>query len=143
MAYDPSAFEARRRGYLENFAAQQAMGAYKNLLSQQRGQRNLSMWKSQADKQTQPFVAGFGRRGVAGPAVKSGIFANAMQEYAKERIRQQAEQERALQEQGYGYDLEQKEALARYNQNILDLEAEKARQIEDDARQLLAMRSGF
>jgi hypothetical protein len=143
MAYDPSAFEARRRGYLENFAAQQAMSGYKNMLSQQRGQRDLSLWKSQQEKQTPRYVAGFGRRGVAGPSVRSGIFANAMQEYAKERIRQQAEQERALQEQGYGYDLEQKQALARYNQNLLDLEAEKARQIEDDARQLLAMRSGF
>lgn len=143
MAYDPSAFEARKRGYLENFAAEQAMGAYKNLLSQQRGQRDLALWKTQQQKQINPFVAGYGRRGVAGPSVKSGIFANAMQEYAKERIRQQTEQERALQEQGYGYDLEQKQALARYNQNLLDLEAEKAKQIEDDARQLLAMRSGF
>lgn len=143
MAYNPSAFEARRRGYLENFAAEGAMNTYKNTLSQQRGQRNLAEFKTKANKQVNPFVAGFGRRGVAGPSVKSGIFANAMQEYARERIRQQANMERALQEEGYGYDLEQKQALARYNQNLLDLEADKARQIEDDARQLLAMRSGF
>lgn len=143
MAYNPSAFEARRRGYLENFAAEGAMNAYKNTLSQQRGQRNLAEFKTTAQKQVNPFVAGFGRRGVAGPSVKSGIFANAMQEYAKERIRQQSNIERQLAEEGYGYDLEQKQALARYNQNLLDLEAEKAQQIEDDARQLLAMRSGF
>lgn len=143
MAYNPSAFEARRRGYLENFAAEGAMNAYKNTLSQQRGQRNLAQYKTTAQKQVNPFVAGFGRRGVAGPSVKSGIFANAMQEYAKERIRQQSNMERELQEEGYGYDLQQKQALARYNQNLLDLEADKARQIEDDARQLLAMRSGF
>jgi hypothetical protein len=143
MAYNPSAFEARRRGYLENFAAEGAMNAYKNTLSQQRGQRDLAQFKTTAQKQVNPFVAGFGRRGVATPNVKSGIFANAMQEYAKERIRQQSNMERDLAEQGYGYDLEQKQALARYNQNLLDLEADKARQIEDDARQLLAMRSGF
>lgn len=143
MAYNPSAFEARRRSYLENFAAEGAMNAYKNTLSQQRGQRNLAQYKTRAQKQVNPFVAGFGRRGIAGPSVKSGIFANAMQEYAKERIRQQSNMERELTEEGYGYDLQQKQSLARYNQNLLDLEADKARQIEDDARQLLAMRSGY
>ena len=48
MAYNPSAFEARRRSYLENFAAEGAMNAYKNTLSQQRGQRNLAQYKTRA-----------------------------------------------------------------------------------------------
>lgn len=143
MAYDPSAYEARRRSYQQNYASTGAMEAYKNFLSQQRGQRDLAELNRQYEQGAPRVVAGYGRRGLVAPGVKSGVFAQAMRDYAKQRIRQTSEAERGLAQQQQGYELLQRQLADQFGQNLLDLEAEKARQIEEDARQLLALRGGM
>ena len=142
MAYDPSAYEARRRSYLQNYASTGAMEAYKNFLSQQRGQRNLADLSQQYEKAAPQVVAGYGRRGLVAPSVRSGVFNRALSEFAKERISKQAEAQRALAEQQQGYELLQRQLADQFGQNIADLEAEKARQIEEDARALLGFTGG-
>ena len=142
MAYDPSAYEARRRSYLQNYASTGAMEAYKNFLSQQRGQRNLADLSQQYEKAAPQVVAGYGRRNLVAPSVRSGVFNRALSEFAKERISKQAEAQRALAEQQQGYELLQRQLADQFGQNIADLEAEKARQIEEDARALLGFTGG-
>lgn len=143
MAYDPSAYEARRRSYMQNYASTGAMEAYKNFLSQQRGQRDLAELNRQYDQGAPRVVAGYGRRNLVAPNVKSGVFAQAMRDYAKQRIQQTAQAQQALDQQQQGYNLLQRQLQDQFGQNLLDLEMEKARQIEEDARQLLALRGGM
>ncbi|NBO53333.1 MAG: hypothetical protein EBU84_01805 [Actinobacteria bacterium] len=143
MAYDPSAYEARRRSYMQNYASTGAMEAYKNFLSQQRGQRDLAELNKQYEQGAPRVVAGYGRRNLVAPNVKSGVFAQAMRDYAKQRIQQTAQAQQALDQQQQGYELLQRQLQDQFGQNMVDLEAEKARQIEEDARQLLALRGGM
>lgn len=143
MAYDPASYEARRRSYLQNYASTGAMEAYKNFLSQQRGQRDFVNLQEQYNKAAPQVVAGYGRRGLVAPGTRSGVFAQAMRDFAKQRIQNEAAAQRALSEQQQGYELLQRQLNEQFGQNMADLEAEKARQIEEDARQLLALRGGM
>ena len=140
MAYDPSAYEARRRSYIQNYASTGAMEAYKNFLSQQRGQRDLAELNRQYDAGTPQFVAGYGRRNLIAPNVRSGIFNKAFQDFAQQRVRSLADVQRTMAEQAGQYDLGRAMATDTLNQQLLDLEAEKARAIEEDAQALLKYR---
>jgi hypothetical protein len=51
------------------------MNAYANFLSQQRGTRERRGITEQYDQAQPQIVAGYSRRGMVGPNVKSGIFA--------------------------------------------------------------------
>ena len=75
MAYNPADYEARRRGYTQQYAATGAMNAYANFLSKQRGTRQREGMMDQYNQAQPQVVAGYSRRGLVGPNVKSGIFA--------------------------------------------------------------------
>lgn len=142
MAYDAAQFEARRRGLMENFGATGAMRTYSNFLSQQRGNRNLADLNTSFDKQAPQVVSGYGRSGRNTANVKSGAFAKAMQEFAQNRVKQTSDAQQQLNEANYGYGLENDQAIAGYNYSVQDLEAEKSRQIAQDAQDILRYRAG-
>lgn len=142
MAYNAAEFEARRRGLMENFGATSAMRTYSNFLSQQRGNRNLADLNTSFDKQAPQVVSGYGRSGRNTANVKSGAFAKAMQEFAQNRLRQTSDAQQQLDEANYGYGLENKQAQTGYNYSMQDLEAEKSRQIAQDAQDILRYRAG-
>lgn len=103
MAYDPSMYEARRRGYTENYAAQAAANQYSRTLSQQRGARQRQDALRQYERAQPQLVRAYSQRNLVSPNVRSGIFSRAMQEFAGERARglsdfdmAQAEQMRGL-----------------------------------------------
>lgn len=141
MAYDPSSYEARRRSYIQNYASTGAMEAYKNFLSQQRGRRDLADLNREYEKAAPQFVAGYGRRNLVAPNVRSGVFNRAFQDFAQQRIRNQANLERSLMEQSMGYDLGRAQAADTLQQQLLDLESEKAKAIEEDAQALMRYRA--
>lgn len=142
MAYDPSAYEARRRGLMQQFAAEGAMNAYQQFVSQQRGQRNIADLTRQYEQSAPRVVSAYGRRGLMGPSTRSGISRRALQEFAQQRIRQQSDLERQLQESAYGYDLAERRRQEMFQQALQDLEAEKAREIAQSAQGILAYRAG-
>ena len=142
MAYDPSLYEGRRRSYLQNYASTGAMEAYKNFLSQQRGQRDIAELARQYEQATPKLIAGYGKRNLIAPNVRSGVFGRALQEFASQRVRSQAEAEQALRQQAMQYDLGQRQMQDQLQQQLADLEMEKARQIQEDAQALLKYRMG-
>jgi hypothetical protein len=142
MAYNPSAFEARRRGLVENYGATGAMNAYSNFLSKQRGNRDLVTLNQNFDKQAPQMVAGYGRRNLVSPNIRSGAFAKAMQDFAKNRVQQISELQRSLDEQNYGFGLQENQARTQFNSSLAELEADKAQQIQDDAQNILKYRAG-
>jgi len=142
MAYDPSLYEARRRGYTENYAATAAANQYSRTLAQQRGSRARQNALRQYEQAQPQLVRGYSQRNLVTPNVRSGIFNRAMQEFAGERARNLSEFDLGQAEQMRGFDLEDARLLQQYRQALGDLEADKAREIADAARQLFAFRAG-
>ena len=143
MAYNPADYEARRRGYTQQYAATGAMNAYANFLSQQRGNRGRRDMMEQYNKAQPQVVAGYSRRGLVGPNVKSGIFASGLQDFAKQRARSLGEYDQGIAEEQRGYDLGEAQRLEAFKNQLADMESEKAQTIANAARQLYANRMGM
>ena len=142
MSYNPADYEARRRGYTQQYGATGAMNAYANFLSQQRGTRERRGITEQYDKAQPQVVAGYSRRGMVGPNVRSGLFARGLQDFAKQRARTYSEFDQGQQEQQRGYELGEAQRLEAFRNQLADMESEKAQTIADAARQLYARRAG-
>jgi hypothetical protein len=143
MAYNPADYEARRRGYTQQYAATGAMNAYANFLSQQRGTRERRGITEQYDRAQPQIVAGYSRRNLVGPNVKSGIFAKGIQDFAKQRARTFSEFDQGQTEQQRGYDLGEAQRLESFRNQLADMEMDKASTIADAARQLYQRRVGM
>ena len=143
MSYNPADYEARRRGYTQQYAATGAMNAYANFLSKQRGTRERTNMMDQYNKAQPQVVAGYSRRGLVGPNVKSGIFARGVQDFAKQRARSLGEFDQGQQEQQRSYDLGEAQRLEAFRNQLADMESEKAQTIADAARQLYQRRVGM
>ena len=140
MSYNPADYEARRRGYTQQYGATGAMNAYANFLAQQRGTRERRGITEQYDKAQPQLVAGYSRRGLVGPNVKSGIFARGLQDFAKQRAQSFSEFDQGQQEQQRSYDLSEAQRLEAFRNQLADMESEKAQTIADAARQLYQRR---
>ena len=143
MAFNPADYEARRRGYTQQYAATGAMNAYANFLSQQRGTRDKTNMMDQYNKAQPQIAAGYARRGLQGPNVQSGIFARGLQDFAKQRAQglQQFDQEQLGTQRGY--ELGEAQRLEAFRNQLSDLESDKANTIADAACQLYQRRAGM
>ena len=142
MAFNPADYEARRRGYTQQYAATGAMNAYANFLSQQRGTRDRTNMMDQYNKAQPQVAAAYSRRGLQGPNVKSGIFARGLQDFAKQRAQGLQQFDQGQLEGQRGYDLGEAQRLEGFRNQLADMESEKAQTIADAARQLYANRIG-
>jgi hypothetical protein len=142
MSYNPAAYEARRRGYTQQYGATGAMNAYANFLSQQRGTRQRQGMMEEYNKAQPRLVAGYSRRGMVGPNVRSGLFARGLQDFAKQRARTFSEFDQGQREQQRMYDLTEAQRLEAFRNQLADMEMDKAQTIADAARQLYARRAG-
>jgi hypothetical protein len=142
MAYNPADYEARRRGYTQQYGATGAMNAYANFLARQRGTRGRQDMLRQYDEAQPKVVAGYSRRGLVGPNVKSGIFSRGLQTLAKQRARNLQDYDQEQLEQQRMYDLTEAQRLEAFKNQLADMESEKAQTIADAARQLYARRAG-
>lgn len=140
MAFDPSLFERRRRSYEQQYGAQTAMGAYQRFLSQTRGQRQQQAYQRGVEEQLPRVTSSYGKRGLYGKGVRSGVYRRGLEQFGMEAARQRGYMSEDLENTLRGYDLQQALALSNYEQNLADLEAEKARQIAADAAALLELR---
>jgi len=143
MSYNPADYEARRRGYTQQYAATGAMNAYANFLSRQRGTRDRQNMLRQYDEAQPKIVSAYSRRGMLGPNVRSGVFARGLQELAKQRARNLSEFDQGQMEQQRSYDLGEAQRLEAFKNQLADMESEKANTIADAARQLYQRRMGM
>jgi len=143
MAFNPADYEARRRGYTQQYAATGAMNAYANFLSQQRGTRDRTNMMDQYNRAQPQIAAGYSRRGLVGPNIKSGIFARGLQDFAKQRAQGLQQFDQGQLESQRGYDLGESQRLEGFKNQLADMESEKAQTIADAARQLYANRMGM
>ena len=143
MSYNPADYEARRRGYTQQYGATGAMNAYANFLSKQRGTRQRQGMMDQYNEAQPQVAAGYSRRGLVGPNVKSGLFAKGIQDFAKQRARTFSEFDQGQMEESRAYDLGEAQRLEAFKNQLADMESEKAQTIADAARQLYQRRVGM
>ena len=143
MAYNPADYEARRRGYTQQYAATGAMNAYANFLSQQRGTRQRRGMTEEYDKAAPQVVSGYSRRNLVGPNVKSCIFAQGVQDFAKQRAKTISAFNQGQEESQRSYDLGEASRLEAFKNQLLNMESEKASSIADAARELYQRRVGM
>lgn len=142
MAYDPSAYEAQRRALMNNYAYSGGQNVYQRFLDAQGAQRQYADLNTQFEQQAPQVVSGWGRRGHVGPNIKSGAFRKAMSDFAKNRAKTMAEAQRGLDQTTQGFDLEQRTRQDALQNDLRDLEMQKAREIDAAAQDLLRYRAG-
>jgi hypothetical protein len=144
MAYDESYWEAQRRNALSSYTQNAAMNAYRRYLAETTGQRPILELQEAAfgaKKEVPRLTASFGRRGLQGKGVKSGVYAKALSDYGTQRARQLGYAQQDLAQSLRGYDLAGTGYQAEYERSLADIEAQKARQIAEDARALTQISS--
>jgi len=148
MAFDPSIYEAARRNLLAQFTQQAAMNAYRQYLSRAQAQRDIEDYTRRAFGPTATgglgevprLTSSYARRGLTGQGVRSGAYANALNEYARRRAQTMGRAREDLASSMRGYELAETGARSEYEQGLADLERSKARQIAEDAQSLLNLR---
>jgi hypothetical protein len=142
MAYNPALYEQQRRALLDNYTAQRSVSDYANFVSNQRGARGLRDLNESFVPQRRQIESGFGRRGLRSPQVQSGAFRRAMIDFGKKQTRDTADYQRGLDEQNQQYGLSTRQRDAQYQQDLADVERQKADQINQDAMAIWQMRMG-
>lgn len=148
MAIDPSIYEAARRNLLSQFAQQAALNAYQRYLAETRGQRPILALEEAAFGRTPTgrlgqvpaLTSSYGRRGLQGMGVQSGVYKQALENFARQRERQLGYAREDLAGTMRGYDLGARQAQEQLETGLADIESAKARQISEDAAALLNLR---
>jgi hypothetical protein len=144
MAYqqapDYGGYTRRRADVDYNYGDSSARNAYSRFLGQQRYERNRGDQQRQFGRAYTPYKAQFGRRGLAGPGIRSGTMRESMGRFVGDYARNmgRAAQDQTLQNQQY--DLQQAQ-LNQWRQRALqDIDTQKANEIAWTAQNLTALR---
>jgi hypothetical protein len=140
MGFDYLSYNRGKRSATSQYGASAAKNAYAQFLSQQRGSRKKFDIESQYEKQAPKVVSSFTQRGLAGPGVKSGVYSRGLQDFATQNLTDLNRLSEDQTAEGQGFDLEQKNIKADYDDQIAALEAAKASQIADTAATLAAFK---
>lgn len=143
MAIDTSVYERQRRGINEDYTAKSATNAYSRFLSQQRGQRNIADYSRDFQRSVPGLTAAYGRRGLTGGGVKSGVYGRAMQRYVGDYQQNVARQQADLTGEGRQYDLTQAQLATARDRALSDMEVDKAKEIANAASYLSALKPTF
>lgn len=140
MAIDSSVYERQRRGIENNYSNQAATNAYSRFLSQQRSNRSIGDYQQGFSKALPHWTASWGKRGMAGPGVNSGVYHNAMQnymgDYTQNVNRQYADQATDMRQ----YDLSGAQLASARDQALADNEVDKAKEIAMNAAYLQSLK---
>lgn len=139
MAYDQATYEALRRQALASYSQRSAMNAYNRYLAETRGQRPILQLEEAAfgaRKEVPRLTSSYGKRGLQGQGVKSGVYSKALSDYAVNRARQLGYAREDLAGTLRGYDLTGAGYQSEYEDTLADIERRKAADIAADAAAL-------
>lgn len=138
--FDYTGYNQKKRTAGSTYGAKTAQNAYAQFLSQQRGARKKFDLAQQTEKQAPKVVGSFTKRGLAGPGVQSGIYQKGLSDFATQQFNQEADINRAQNEEMQQFKLQDAQTRAEYDQQIADLEAEKMSAIAQAAATLSAFK---
>jgi hypothetical protein len=143
MPVDTSQFERRRRGIDDDYAAKRTANEFGRFTSQQRFHRDYGAFTRDFQRRFPNFNAGFGRRGLTGPNVQSGVHQRAMQDFVGDHTRQGAERQQDFQSEQTQFDQSAASFEAARQRALADLEAEKAAAMAQAALEIQGLRPLF
>lgn len=140
MAFDAGAYVTQRQNIRSDYAAQRAANEYARRLSQQRGNRQIGDLRTAYNRAIPGFVSGYTGRGLAGEGVQSGVYRNALSNYAADQFRRVQDVQDQMRSDWNGFD-QQNRMLAQQKQSALaELEWKRRMEIMAAAAQLAQMR---
>ena len=142
MAFNPAEYAAKLQALISGFNTQSSRALYDNQVMNQTGRRAIADVNTQYDKQAPQLVANYGRSGRNTANVKSGAFASAMQDFARDRVDKTGQAQGALDTSNafYQSDLGDRRSQLAADQSVVA--QQKAQQIAEDAGQILQYRAG-
>jgi hypothetical protein len=144
MAYEAPAYgnyERQKADVNYKYGTEATSNAYGRFISQQRGQRGLGDSYRGYQRQFPQQTAQFGRRGLSGSGVSSGVMRNSMNNFVGDFARNYGRQQQDLTQNLQQFDLGQVNLDAWRQQQMQAIEAQKQRDIANDASQLEYLRS--
>lgn len=132
MAYTEQG--AIRKRLQQSLANQQAA-----FLGQQRGSRRISDVQRQYMEGYQPMVAGYGRRGLGGPSVQSGIMRRGLSNYAESLQRDLGAETQNMQEELNSIAMNEAAQQADLEDFLTSLRLQKQQNILDSATTLRSL----
>jgi hypothetical protein len=143
IAIDTSVYERQRRGINEDYGAQSATNAYARFLSQQRGERSIADYTQGFKRGLPNLTAAYGRKGLAGGRVRSGVYGRSMQNYIGDYTQGLNRQLADVATQNRQYDLTEAQLSSARDRALADMESDKAKEIALAAQYLSALRPQF
>jgi hypothetical protein len=138
--FDFLGYERQKRATTGSYGAKTAQNAYARFLAQQRGTRKKFDLNQQYERAAPRVVSSFSRRGLAGPGVSSGVYNRGLQDFANKQMTDLSDLESSLTQESQGFDLQDRQLRAEYDQQIADLEAQKQQAIANAAATLQAFK---
>ena len=142
--YTPPAYgdyERQKADTQYKYSNDAVTNAYGRFISQQRGERGLGDSFRGYQRSFPGQTSSFGRRGLSGSGVQSGVMANSMNNFIGDFARNYGRQQQDLTQQLQGYDLNQSNMDAWREQALAGIEADKQRAIANDAGALEYLRA--
>lgn len=129
--YGMAEASARKRRAATSIANQQAA-----FLGQQRGTRNIADLTRKLTEGFRPQMAGYGKRGLAGPSVASGIQRKGLERYAADMQRALADETQMLQDEQNRIAMAEAQSQADLEDYLAQLRLQKQRDIISSATAL-------
>ena len=136
MAIDIMQYGQARRGLGDQYGASAARNAYSQFLARTRGNRKLADVSEQYKRQFPGFVSNYQQRGLTGPGVQSGIYQQALSDFAKRQFTDVNAVRQSINEEINNLKFQQRDAKAQYEQQLAELQMQKARDIANQAAML-------
>lgn len=110
-------------------------------MGQQRGARRVSDIQRQYSEGFQPLVSSFGRRGLGGPSVTSGIRTSGLEKYAQNLQRELGVESQNLQDELNNLSLQDASEQADLESYLAQLRLQKQQSVISDAMNIKQMAS--
>lgn len=128
--------QAARRQY----GAQSAANTFSKTLSQQRGNRQIGDMRRGFGRELPKFGAQFGRRGLAGSGIRSGVMQRAMNNYIGDYTRNLGRAQGDMSDNLREFDMNEARFAAERDSTLAGLEAQKAALIAQTAQHIMGLK---
>jgi hypothetical protein len=139
MAYTPPDYGGYGRQKADvqyKYGQDSVTNAYGRFISQQRGERGLADSYRGYQRQFPQQTSQFGQRGLSGSGLSSGVMQNSMNNFVGDFARDYGRQQQDLTQNLQQFDLGQVNLDSWRQQQMQAIEAQKQRDIANDAAQL-------
>lgn len=120
--YDFATAAGKRRNATSQYGASAASSAYSRFLSQQRGTRQVKDMTDAQNKYVPQMANSYSQRRLAGPGINSGIYRQALTDYATKQNQLFGDQAAAYNAEQSQFDTTDAGLLADYTNQMNDIE---------------------